>query len=94
MGGPPSYSHSCGDQTAVLRMHSGNGDMGDLGERFIGCFDRAVDDADLPADPAFRDALRANMRWAVDDVLSSSAEDAVVAPDEAMPHWGWDGLQT
>jgi hemoglobin len=42
MGGPPSYSQSCGDQSGVLRMHAGNGDMGDLGERFVRCFDRAA----------------------------------------------------
>jgi hemoglobin len=94
MGGPPSYSRSCGEQTEVLRMHAGNGDMGDLGERFVRCFDGATDDAGLPADRDFRAALHAYMRWAVDDVLSYSAEDAVVAPDAVMPRWGWDGLET
>lgn len=94
MGGPASYSGSCGDQSGVLRMHAGNGDMGDLGERFLRCFDLAADDANLPADPAFRAALHAYMRWAVDDVLAYSAEDAVVAADAPMPRWGWDGLQT
>jgi hemoglobin len=75
-------------------MHARNGDMSDLGERFVDCFDRAADDAGLPADPAFRAALHAYMRWAVDEVLSYSAEDAVVAPGAAMPRWGWDGLET
>lgn len=68
--------------------------MGDLGERFLDCFDGALDDAELPADPEFRAAVRAYMSWAVDDVLSYSAVDAVVAPGAAMPRWGWDGLQT
>ncbi len=94
MGGPPAYSQSCGDQAGVLRMHAGNGDMGDLGERFLSCFVGAMDDAELPEDPAFRAALRAYMRWAVDDVLSYSPEGAAVAPGAAMPRWGWDGLQT
>jgi hemoglobin len=93
MGGPPSYSGSCGDQSGVLHMHAGNGDMGDLGERFLNCFDAAMDDARLPADPAFRSCLHAYMRWAVDEVLSYSPRDAVVAPGQAMPRWGWDGLQ-
>jgi hemoglobin len=94
MGGPCSYSQSCGEHAAVLQMHAGNGDMGDLGERFVRCFDRAADDAELPAHPEFRAALHAYMRWAVDDVLSYSAEDTVVAAGIAMPRWGWDGLQT
>jgi hemoglobin len=93
MGGPPSYSQSCGDQSGVLRMHAGNGDISDLGRRFVRCFDAAAEDAGLPADADFRAALHAYMRWAVDDVLSYSAEASVVAADAAMPRWGWDGLE-
>lgn len=93
MGGPPTYSQGCGEQSGLLRMHAGNGDMGDLGERFIACFDGALDDAELPADPDFRASMHAYMSWAVGDVLSYSAENAIVAPGAAMPKWGWDGLQ-
>jgi hemoglobin len=93
MGGPPTFSGSYNDQSAVLHMHAGNGDMSDLGERFLACFDLAADDAGLPADPAFRAALHAYMRWAVDDVLSHPTKD-MVAPGATMPRWGWDGLQT
>jgi hemoglobin len=91
MGGPAVFSQSCNDQSAVLRMHAGNGDMTDLGERFLRCFDLAADDAELPAAPAFRAALHAYMRWAVDDVLSYSDEDAVAEARAVMPRWGWDG---
>lgn len=94
LGGPPTFSRSCGDHPGVLRLHAGNGDMGDLGERFVRCFDGALDDAGLPGDAAFRAAMHDYMSWAVDDVLSYSAEDAVVAPGASMPRWGWDGLQT
>ena len=93
MGGPALYSQSCHDQSALLHMHAGNGDMGDLGERFLACFVHAADDADLPADPEFRAALRAYMQWAVADVLTYSAEDASVPTGQPMPHWSWDGLQ-
>ena len=60
---------------------------------FLACFVRALDDAELPADPEFRGAMRAYMRWAVDNVLSYSAEDAVVPSRVGMPHWDWSGLQ-
>ena len=93
MGGPPAYSRACGDQSGLLQMHAGNGDMGDLGQRFIRCFDGAMDDAGLPADPAFRDAMRSYMRWAVGDVLAYSPVGTVVAPGATMPRWGWDGLE-
>ena len=92
MGGPPTYSQSCGDQSSLLRMHAGNGDMTDLGRRFVDCFVLAADDAGLPADPEFRAALRSYMEWAVADVLVYSPVDAAVPTGVAMPHWSWDGL--
>jgi hemoglobin len=93
MGGPPAYSRACGDQSGLLQMHAGHGDMSDLGQRFIRCFDGAMDDAGLPADPAFREAMRSYMRWAVGDVLAYSSVGTVVAPGATMPRWGWDGLE-
>ncbi len=88
-GGPPRYSQACGDHSAVLRMHSGEGDLGDLGRRFLACFLAAMDDAGLPADPEFRAAMRAYMTAAVDEVLSYGH-----TPPPAglpMPRWSWDG---
>jgi hemoglobin len=93
MGGPPLYSMLPADQSALLQMHAGNGDMEDLGRRFVDCFVAAADDAGLPADPEFRDALRAYMEWAVAEVLSYSPVDAVVPTGLPMPRWSWDGLQ-
>ena len=78
MGGPPRYSQTCGDQSGLLHMHAGNGDMSDLGRRFVDCFARAAADAGLPADPEFRAALRAYMEWAVADMLSYPSPDAAV----------------
>ena len=91
MGGPPRYSTTCNDQTALLQMHAAKGDMTDLGRRFVECFVLAADDAGLPDDAEFRAALRAYMVWAVDDVLTYSAPDAIVPAGKPMPHWSWDG---
>jgi hemoglobin len=93
MGGPPTYSGTCGDESFVLGLHAGNGDMGDLGERFLSCFVLALDDAGLPADAEFRATMREYMRWAVDNVLSYSPVEAVVPERLPMPRWGWDGLE-
>jgi hemoglobin len=93
MGGPATFSTTCGDQSDLLRLHSGNGDMTDLGRRFVRAFVAAADDAGLPADPEFRAALRAYMEWAVEDVLVYSSPDAVVPSGVPMPHWSWDGLR-
>ena len=92
MGGPPRYSATCGDHSSVLQMHAGNGDLTDLGQRFVACFVAAADDAGLPEDPEFRAALRAYMTWAVDEVLAYGDRDATVTRALPMPRWSWDGL--
>jgi hemoglobin len=92
MGGPPLYSALPADQSALLQMHAGNGDITDLGRRFVECFVAAADDAGLPDDAEFRAALRAYMVWAVDDVLAYSAEGSVVPRGVPMPRWSWEGL--
>jgi len=93
LGGPALFSSTCGDESQVLTLHCGNGGMGDLPERFYDCFVAALDDAELPSDPEFREALQGYMRWAVDNVMSYSPVDAVVPAGLPMPRWGWDGLQ-
>jgi hemoglobin len=93
LGGPPTYSETCGNESYVLTLHCGNGDLGDLPQRFLDCFVLAMDDVELPADPEFRAAMTAYMRWAVDNVNAYSPTETVVAPDLPMPRWGWEGLQ-
>ena len=92
LGGPPTYTQEYGDQTAVLQLHAGNGDMTDLGRRFVACFVAAADDAGLPDDPALRATLRAYMEWAVAEVLAYESPDTVIPADRRLPRWGWDGL--
>jgi hemoglobin len=93
LGGPPRYSALPADQTSLLLLHAGNGDMTDLGRRFVECFVGAADDAGLPQDPEFRAALRSYMEWAVADVLAHENRDAV--PEGIpVPRWSWDGPGT
>ena len=93
LGGPPAYSEACGDESGILQLHAGHGDMSDLGERFVACFVAALEDAALPRDPEFRESMRAYMRWAVDNILAYSPVAAVVPAGVAMPRWSWDGPQ-
>jgi hemoglobin len=92
LGGPPTYSERCGDDSFVLQIHAGNGDMSDLGRRFVACFVAAADDAHLPADTQFRAVIRRYMEWAVAQVLTYESPDAVVPSGRPVPHWDWDGL--
>jgi hemoglobin len=91
LGGPPVYSDSCGDQTTLVAMHSGHGNMGDLPERFVGCFVAAADDAQLPTEPVFRAALRDYMVWAVSEFIKQPDHPSDVPAGLRVPSWSWDG---
>jgi hemoglobin len=90
-GGPPTYSQTCGGHPAMLGIHAGQGAEADLGGRFVDCFVAAADDAGLPADPEFRNVLRAYMEWAVAEVLAYSPPGSRVPPDLPVPRWSWHG---
>jgi hemoglobin len=90
-GGPAVYSETCGDQSTLLAMHSGNGDMGDLPQRFVDCFVQAADDVALPEDPELRRVLRDYMEWAVAEFVAYPDDSATVPADLPVPRWSWDG---
>jgi hemoglobin len=52
-----------------------------------------MDDADLPGDPEFRQAMRDYMHWATREVNAYSPRGSTVPADRPMPRWSWDGLQ-
>jgi hypothetical protein len=70
-------------------MHCGNGDMGDLPQRFYDCFVAALDDAALPADPEFRAAIMGYAEWGTRLAVENSALDATPFPHAPVPRWGW-----
>lgn len=91
LGGPPGYTATMGDQSHVVRLHSGNGEHHEMDERAQLCFAQALDDADLPADPRLRDALTAYFRWATGD-LATYPDSADDVPDGlGLARWSWDG---
>src|SRR5271154_2561852 len=63
-GGPRAYSERYGGHSAMLDLHASTDADNELGPRFLACFDQAVDDAELPRDPEFRQALHDYMAWA------------------------------
>ncbi len=94
LGGPPAFSATMGDQSHVVRLHSGNGVHHEMDERAVQCFVDALDDAGLPEDAELRATLTAWFRWgtALMDAHPDSADD--VPDDLALPRWGWDGPVT
>src|ERR1044072_7519992 len=51
LGGPTTYSDRYGDETSVVRIHSGNGPHEEMDQRAIACFDQALEDAGITAEP-------------------------------------------
>jgi hemoglobin len=93
LGGPSTYSTRYGDETSVVRLHSGNGEHDDMDRRAVACFDQALEDTGLAADEALRQVLHDYFAWATTAMARypGSADDV---PDGLMiPRWSWDGLQ-
>src|SRR6188768_2132507 len=57
LGGPASYSDAFGDETSVVRLHSGNGVHEEMDRRAIACFDQALVDVGLADDDRLRQVL-------------------------------------
>src|SRR5215204_3998821 len=57
LGGPATFTGRYGDETSVVRMHSGNGMHEEMDRRAIECFDRAMDDVGIAADSELRRVL-------------------------------------
>ncbi|MGI8457085.1 MAG: hypothetical protein ACR2LI_03080, partial [Propionibacteriaceae bacterium] len=52
VGGPPTFTTEMGDETSVVRIHSGNGPHHEMDQRAIACFDQALADVGLDKSPA------------------------------------------
>jgi hemoglobin len=95
LGGPRTYSATHGDETSVVRIHSGNGLHEDMDRRAIACFDQALVDAGLAGDDRLRQVLHDYFAWATRTTMSRYPRSADDVPDGLrIPHWFWDGLVT
>jgi hemoglobin len=93
LGGPPTYSESYGDETSVVRLHSGNGPHDDMDARAIVCFDEALADVGFDGDDRLRQVLHDYFAWATTTTMARYHDSADDVPDGlGIPHWSWDGL--
>lgn len=94
LGGPKAYSESFGDETSVVRIHSGNGVHDEMDRRAIACFDQALADVGLAADDALCQVLHDYFAWATTTTMARYHRSAGDVPDGlSIPRWSWDGLQ-
>lgn len=93
LGGPAAYSGTYGDETSVVRVHSGNGVHEEMDRRAIACFDQALADVGLTAEP-LRQVLHDYFAWATTTTMARYHESADDVPAGlTIPRWSWDGLQ-
>ena len=94
LGGPTSYSDAYGDETSVVRIHSGNGPHEEMDRRAISCFDQALADVGLAADDRLRQVLHDYFAWATTTTMARYHDSADDVPEGlSIPRWSWDGLQ-
>ena len=92
LGGPPTFTRRYGDETTVVRMHSGNGVHDEMDERAVACFDAALEDVGLTGEP-LRSVLHDYFAWATTATMAAYPESPDDVPDGlSIPRWSWDGL--
>src|SRR6202041_2030863 len=72
LGGPTTYSDTYGDETKVVKMHSGNGEHDEMNRRAIACFNAALTDVGLANDSVLRRVLYDYFAWATATTMSNS----------------------
>ena len=93
LGGPAMYSGRYGDETSVVRIHSGNGVHEEMDQRAIACFDQALQDVGFARDERLCRALHDYFAWATTTTMARYHHSKFDVPDSlAIPQWSWDGL--
>jgi hemoglobin len=93
LGGPARFSELYGDESAVERMHAGNGPHDDMDERAVSCFDQAMTDVGLAPGQRLYQVLHDYFSWATHTAMAHYPGSAEEVPDGlSIPRWTWDGL--
>ncbi|TDD17275.1 oxidoreductase [Kribbella turkmenica] len=93
LGGPSAYTDTYGDETTVVRLHSGNGQHEEMDRRAVDCFDQALTDTGLDGDERLRAVLHDYFSWATTVAMAKyHASAADVPPGLSIPRWSWTGL--
>jgi hemoglobin len=93
-GGPPGYTERYGDESTVVRLHSGNGPHEEMDRRAIACFDQALGDVGVAVGDPLWHALHDYFAWTTTTTMARYHDSADDVPDGLrLPHWSWDGLR-
>ena len=91
LGGPRDYTATVMDQSAVVRMHSGNGPHDDMDRRALEFFVAALDDAGIPEDPRLRSTLTDYFGHGIAELNHAYPTVDEVPAGLPLTTWTWDG---
>lgn len=91
-GGPDRFSRELGF-AHLIDVHRGRRITEPQRERFVALYMEALDEADLPGDEAFRDAVRSHVEFGSRVAMqnSNATTDEELHPLREVPRWTWAG---
>jgi hemoglobin len=92
-GGPDDFTRKFGGFSHLIEVHRGLKIAEEQRQRFVELYMAAADEAGLPADARFREALRSHVEFGTQVAYQNShAEtDDELHPLREVPHWQWPG---
>jgi hemoglobin len=92
-GGPDRFTRELGGFDGLIAAHRHKHISEEQRQRFVALYLAALDEAGLPDDPAFRDAVREHVEFGSQvAVQNSHAEtDDELHPLREVPRWTWAG---
>jgi hemoglobin len=91
-GGPDRFSRELGF-AHLIAVHRGLNISEEQRRRFVDLYVAALDAAGMPANPAFRDAVREHVEFGTRVAMQNShaATDDELHPLREVPRWTWAG---
>jgi hemoglobin len=91
-GGPDRFSRELGF-AHLIAVHRGLKISEEQRQRFVDLYVAALDTAGMPADPAFRDAVREHIEFGTRVAMQNSHADTddELHPLREVPRWTWAG---
>jgi hemoglobin len=91
-GGPDRFSRDLGF-AHLIAVHRGLEITEPQRRRFVELYMAALDAAEMPSDPAFRDAVREHVEFGSKVAMQNSraANDGELHPLREVPRWSWAG---
>ncbi|HEY7072679.1 MAG TPA: group II truncated hemoglobin [Acidimicrobiales bacterium] len=92
-GGPDRFTRELGGFAGLIAVHRHKHITEEQRRRFVELYMAALDEAGLPDDPEFREAVREHVEFGSQVAMQNShAEtDDQLHPLREVPHWAWAG---